>query len=110
MPYTKSNADSELPATGGMILRTIANAHGTFTLEFTATDTAGKVHPTDPPARFSSTAAAAWIANAIATPGTSAAIDAPLVTYPSFTAADLAAARQALFIYCIEVGLGFTPS
>lgn len=68
---------------------------GTSKSVYVAQSTDGKIHEVE----FEGAEALAWISNAISNPGTSAAIDALLVTYPSFTAADLAPAVAALRIF-----------
>lgn len=103
MSLKKANPDSVLPAAGSRVLRTIARANGTFQVHYIAVDTSGVAHEVT----VESTTIAAWIAAAIATPGTNADVDTLMAANPSFTAAYLAVARSMLFIYCDQVALGF---
>ena len=103
MALEKANPNSVLPAAGSRALRTLFRADGTAKVEYKAESTDGTLHE----AEFENTTAAAWIANAIATPGTNASSDALVAAYPSFTAADLAPAVAALRIYGDQVALGF---
>ncbi len=109
MAKTKPGTSSTLPAQGGRVLRTIQRADGTHLLEYQAIDTDDHMHPEQPPLQRESTAAAAWIANAIANPGTDAGVDVLVAANPTFTVAHLAVARQMLFIY-LDGQLGFSES
>lgn len=103
MALEKEHPNSVLSAVGNRSLRTIFRPDGTAQIVYTAASTDGKIHE----ATFENTVAIAWITTAIATPGTSALIDALLVAFPGFTAADLAPAAAALRIYGDTQALGF---
>lgn len=103
MSLQKPNPNSVLPAAGARQIRTSFRADGTSKSTYTAQSTDGQNHEVE----FEGSAALAWISNCISNPGTSAAIDALVAAYPSFTAADLAPAVAALRIYG-DHALGFT--
>ena len=89
MSLQKANPNSVLYAAGHRQIRTSFSVDGTSKSVYLAQSTNEKNHEVE----FDGAAALAWISNCISNPGTSAAIDALVVAYPNFTAADLAPAR-----------------
>lgn len=106
MPLTLEHDPSELPATGGRALRTTDNGGGSFSLSYTAKDTAGHNHE----GTATNTAIATWIIDKWNNGG-SALVDAVKQANPGFDpATDLATARALLFIACDRLVLGFDES